>query len=100
MNKSLIVVIVGFVALFVGCSAQEETPKSRLTVLNWQENQDLSAFQQDKSGRWDEIGSSRICRGYLVQIENEEYCSSRPLNDWKQFTYDGQKYYLHPLSSK
>lgn len=51
-----------------------------------------------ESGEWEIVDGSRICHGYLTRIESEEFCAKSIPKDWKAYTYDGQTYYIQPLS--
>ena len=65
------------------------------TVLNFSDDQ---AGSRSKTGRWELKNGSMICRGYLMRVESEDYCSATVPNDWRPFTYDGETFYVQPLA--
>lgn len=55
-------------------------------------------FRREHSGQWVERDSIRMCDGYLTRLESEEFCSSHVPSDWAPFNFDGETYYVQPLS--
>ncbi len=86
------------------CSASTESVEEDVLVLQPEPTDDLidlcrpSPHADLKSGEWEMIDGSKICRGYLTRFDSEEFCAKSVPSDWKAFTYDGQTYYMQPLS--
>ena len=80
------------------CMSEKEPgpaePESVLPFLN------LSPEELTELGEsnWVERGTSRICAGYLTRFDNEDYCASKVPDDWVPFEYNGETYYVQPLS--
>ncbi len=49
-------------------------------------------------GRWQYQNGTRVCDGYMTRFDNQDYCSGEPPEDWIPFSFDGQRYYIQPLS--
>lgn len=87
-----------------GCSTSTESvEKGELELQpkptdNYLDFGGLSPDAELERGEWEVVDGSRICRGYLTRFENEEFCAKSVPSDWKEFTYDGQTYYMQPLS--
>jgi len=50
------------------------------------------------TGEWIEKGGSRFCSGYMARIEDEDYCVSEVPEDWAPFEFEGETYFVQPLS--
>ena len=50
------------------------------------------------SGNWHIQNGIRVCDGYIVRNANEEYCASEVPEDWVPYPFDGQEYYVQPLT--
>lgn len=57
-----------------------------------------STEDQLKSGQWKSVNGSSVCDGYLSNVANENYCAAAVPGDWRSFTFNGQIYYVQPLS--
>ena len=55
--------------------------------------------ERDYSGEWIEEDGVRYCDGYLTRNADEEYCSTEIPDDWQPFEFDGETYYVAPLSN-
>jgi len=51
------------------------------------------------SGQWFYRDGMRLCDGYLTRFEDDEYCSSEVPSDWVPFEFEGNTYYVQPLSA-
>jgi len=49
-------------------------------------------------GTWFDQNGSRICDGFLTRNVNEDYCAAVVPGDWVPFEFNGQTYYMQPLS--
>ena len=90
----------------VGCSSESDIPSDGATSA------DKVLIQPDGSiefpgpsgepdlptGRWEYKDGAKICNGYLTRFESEDYCAAEVPKDWVPFTFDGQTYYVQPLS--
>ena len=45
-----------------------------------------------------EDSNFRTCAGFLTRDESEQYCEEEVPDDWREFEFNGEKYYLQPLS--
>ena len=50
------------------------------------------------TGRWEYKDGAKICNGYLTRFESEDYCAAEVPKDWVPFTFEGETYYVQPLS--
>jgi len=50
------------------------------------------------TGEWIEKGRSRFCNGYMARVEDEDFCVSEVPDDWAPFEYEGETYFVQPLS--
>lgn len=39
----------------------------------------------------------RACIGYSTRNESEQYCEEEVPDDWQEFEFNGEKYYVQPL---
>jgi len=53
-----------------------------------------------ESGEWIEEDGMRVCDGYLIRFENEDYCAAEVPPDWQPFEFNGRTYYVQPLMEK
>ena len=49
-------------------------------------------------GEWVEKDGSRSCNGYWTRFESEDFCVSEVPSDWIPFEFDGQTYFVQPLT--
>ena len=54
---------------------------------------------QPYSGEWRYLNGEMICDGYLTRREDKEFCEPNVPDDWRAFRYDGEIYYVQPLSA-
>jgi hypothetical protein len=52
------------------------------------------------NGTWYDQDGSRICDGFLTRNIDEDFCAPEVPSDWVPFEFDGQTYYVQPLSAK
>ena len=50
------------------------------------------------SGEWQYLDGRRVCDGYMTRNFDEEFCEAEVPEDWLPFTYDGETYFVQPLS--
>ena len=55
---------------------------------------------QPHSGEWQYRAGEMVCDGYLTRRTDFDYCEPNVPADWRAFEYDGQIYYLQPLSAR
>ena len=67
--------------------------------------EEMGIFFQERTGQippfpgeWVEKDGSRYCNGYLTRVESEDFCVSDVPSDWVPFEFDGQTYFVQPLS--
>lgn len=98
------------------CTAMEEAKRERDDLLlRYQDNHPavvtLTRFieaaqaqcskatgNNPPSGNWYLQDGIRVCDGYIVRNANEEYCASEIPEDWVPYSFDGQEYYVQPLT--
>ena len=54
---------------------------------------------QLSEGTWYDQNGSRICKGFLTRNINEDFCAAEVPIDWVPFEFNGQTYYMQPLSA-
>jgi hypothetical protein len=50
-------------------------------------------------GTWYDQNGSRICEGFLTRNIDEDFCAAEVPIDWVPFEFNGQTYYVQPLSA-
>jgi len=82
--------------------AQEEL-ESQLAMRMAEE--EMGIFFQERTGQippfpgeWVEKDGSRYCNGYMTRVESEDFCVSKVPSDWVPFEFDGQTYFVQPLT--
>ena len=49
-------------------------------------------------GEWLEQDGARMCVGFLTRDADQDYCAAEIPADWVPFEFNGQTYYVQPLS--
>ena len=57
-----------------------------------------AASSGPKSGDWVEEDGLVTCDGYLTRRDDEDYCAAEVPDEWVPFEYDGEIYFLQPLT--
>ena len=50
------------------------------------------------SGEWTKRDGAWECDGYLTRLENEVHCAPSVPDDWIPFEFEGETFYVAPLS--
>ncbi len=62
--------------------------------------EDYLADEELPSGEWREENGARVCDGYLTRFADQDFCAAEVPEDWVPFEFDGQQFYLQPLSER
>ncbi len=103
-----ILVILLLAGLVAGCSSDptvvpEESIVAEKPIINADEAHDFLEFStltvpDLPEERWEYEDGAKICSGYLTRIDSQDFCAAEVPSDWVPFTYEGQTYYVQPLS--
>lgn len=58
----------------------------------------VPAFLDLREGQWVERNGALVCEGYMTRFADENYCAAEPPSEWRAFEFDGQTWYMQPLS--
>ena len=94
------------VAGVVGCTVDQVVPAdepivAEVAIVNPDGTLDLRGVPGEpdlSAGRWENKDGAMICHGYLTRFKSEDFCAAEVPDDWIPFTFDGQTYYIQPLS--
>ena len=83
--------------LLFGCSALRAGETDGETDRDDDELPDVESVidlrgQQLKDGNW------RTCAGYVTRNESEQFCEEEVPDDWREFEFNGQIFYVQPLN--
>lgn len=53
---------------------------------------------QQQPGEWIEKDGARICLGFLTRNADQDFCAAEVPADWVPFEFNGNTYYMQPLS--
>ncbi len=91
MNKFLYSVLP--ILILAGYAAGEEV------LPTPQPDEELDEQNPAREGQWKRWGKVYQCDGYLSRDQGKDFCEEEVPSDWIPFEYEGQTYYIAPLTA-
>jgi len=100
------IMLVSAVLIAAGCrgaeppSAETTTPTNPPATIDPSHEPNSLMAPELPPGTWREEHGARFCEGYLTRREDLDYCAAEVPGDWEPFEFDGQTYYVQPLTEQ